>query len=188
MLVLELWDEDGVRRIDHQRSKPRLTSRSSDRTRMDPTSKPSNPNGWKTACVDQLERIRGSGTFGFVEQDGRGGGHHGTVHDFHQWSEDGETVADRLHVDGVLTGDAEGTFGIVRDIEATLDAESASGVIHGASSIRKNGSTSLASTVAPSSIQALVPTTTNGPMTWWTSTATTAPSADQQSGLTGRGR
>ena len=134
VLVLELWDEDGVRRIDHQQIEATADfTLIEDGTRMDLDLEAfQSLQRWEDGVrVDQLERIRGSGTFGFVEQDENATvAINGTVHDFHQWSEDGETVADRLHVDGVLTGDAEGTFGIVRDIEATLDAENASGVLH----------------------------------------------------------
>ena len=134
VLVLELWDEDGVRRIDHQQIEATADfTLIEDGTRMDLDLEAfQSLQRWEDGVrVDQLERIRGSGTFGFVEQDENATvAINGTVHDFHQWSEDGETVADRLHVDGVLTGDAEGTFGIVRDIETTLDAENASGVVH----------------------------------------------------------
>ena len=134
VLVLELWDENGVRRLDHQQFEATADfTLIEDGTRMDLDLEAfQSLQRWEDGVrVDQLERIRGSGTFGFVEQDENATvAINGTVHDFHQWSEDGETVADRLHVDGVLTGDAEGTFGIVRDIEATLDAENATGVMH----------------------------------------------------------
>lgn len=134
VLVLELWDEDGVRRLDHQQIEAVADfTLIEDGTRMDLDLEAfQSLQRWEDGVrVNQLDRIRGSGTFGFVEQDENTSvAINGTVHDFHQWSEDGETVADRLHVDGVLTGDAEGTFGIVRDIDATLDAENASGVSH----------------------------------------------------------
>ena len=134
VLVLELWDENGVRRLDHQQFEATADfTLIEDGTRMDLDLEAfQSLQRWEDGVrVDQLERIRGSGTFGFVEQDENATvAINGTVHDFHQWSEDGEIVADRLHVDGVLTGDAEGTFGIVRDIEATLDAENATGVMH----------------------------------------------------------
>lgn len=134
VLVLELWDENGVRRLDHQQIEAVAAfTLIDDGTRMDLDLEAfQSLQRWEDGVrVDQLERIRGSGTFGFVEQDENSSvAINGTVHDFHQWSEDGEVVADRLHVDGVLTGDAEGTFGIVRDIEATVDAENASGVSH----------------------------------------------------------
>ena len=134
VLVLELWDEDGVRRLDHQQIEAVAEfTLIEDGTRMDLDLEAfQSLQRWEDGVrVNQLERIRGSGTFGFVEQDENTSVViNGTVHDFHQWSEDGETVADRLHVDGVLSGDAEGTFGIVRDIDATVDAENASGVSH----------------------------------------------------------
>jgi len=134
VLVLELWDEDGVRRLDHQQIEAVADfTLIEDGTRMDLDLEAfQSLQRWEDGVrVDQLERIRGSGTFGFVEQDENTTvAINGTVHDFHQWSEDGEVLADRLHVDGVLTGDAEGTFGIVRDIEATVDADNATGVSH----------------------------------------------------------
>ena len=43
----------------------------------------------------------------------------GTIHDLHWLTEDGLTVTDDLHMDGVITGDAQGSFGIVRTIEET---------------------------------------------------------------------
>ncbi|MDB2570694.1 hypothetical protein N9X79_00860, partial [Euryarchaeota archaeon] len=60
----------------------------------------------------------GQGTFGLNDEDENASiTINGTIHDFHVLTEDGLTVIDDLHMDGTITGDAQGTFGIVRTIE-----------------------------------------------------------------------
>ena len=53
----------------------------------------------------------------------------GTIIDFHTLIEDGTTLTDDLHIDGIITGDAQGSFGIVRTIEATGDQANATGLV-----------------------------------------------------------
>ena len=53
----------------------------------------------------------------------------GTIHDFHQEQEDGMVIVDDLHVDGVITGDAQGTFGVVRTIEDTTTQANETGTM-----------------------------------------------------------
>ena len=43
----------------------------------------------------------------------------GTVYTFHNRVEDGITMVDDIHVDGTLSGDVQGTFGVVQSIEQT---------------------------------------------------------------------
>ena len=74
-------------------------------------------NGVRT---EQLEELYGTGTFGFSDQDENASLQvNGTILDLHTKVEDGVTTIDDLHVDGVLTGDVQGSFGVVRGIETT---------------------------------------------------------------------
>ncbi|MGB2267234.1 MAG: choice-of-anchor X domain-containing protein [Candidatus Poseidoniaceae archaeon] len=70
--------------------------------------------------VDQLDLIRGDGTFGFTDQEENASMVvNGTVYNFHTRVEDGITLIDDIHVDGTLSGDVQGTFGVVQTIEQT---------------------------------------------------------------------
>ena len=70
--------------------------------------------------VDQLDLIRGDGTFGFTDQEENASMVvNGTVYNFHTRVEDGLTLVDDVHVDGTLSGDVQGTFGVVQTIEQT---------------------------------------------------------------------
>ena len=78
--------------------------------------------------VVHLNELYGGGTFGYTEQDENATARvNGTIYDFHQKLENGTTLIDDLHVDGTLTGDVQGTFGIVRGIETSGDQANASG-------------------------------------------------------------
>ena len=70
--------------------------------------------------TEHLEELYGSGTFGFADQDENTSVQvNGSILDLHTKIENGTTVIDDLHVDGVLTGDVQGSFGVVRAIETT---------------------------------------------------------------------
>ena len=70
--------------------------------------------------VDQLNVVRGDGTFGFEDQEENASMVvNGTVYTFHNRVEDGITMVDNIHVDGTLSGDVQGTFGVVQSIEQT---------------------------------------------------------------------
>ena len=70
--------------------------------------------------VDQLDLIRGDGTFGFTDQEENSSMVvNGTVYNFHTRVENGITLIDDVHVDGTLSGDVQGTFGVVQTIEQT---------------------------------------------------------------------
>ena len=74
-------------------------------------------NGVRT---EHLEELYGGGTFGFADaEDNASVQVNGTILDLHTKIENGTTVIDDLHVDGVLTGDVQGSFGVVRAIETT---------------------------------------------------------------------
>ena len=70
--------------------------------------------------MDQLNLVRGDGTFGFEdEEENSTMVVNGTVYTFHNRVEDGITLIDDVHVDGTLSGDVQGTFGVVQTIEQT---------------------------------------------------------------------
>ena len=70
--------------------------------------------------TEHLEELYGGGTFGFADAEENASVQvNGTILDLHTKIENGTTVIDDLHVDGVLTGDVQGSFGVVRAIETT---------------------------------------------------------------------
>ena len=70
----------------------------------------------------------GGGTFGFADQDENASVQvNGTILDLHTKIENGTTLIDDLHVDGTLTGDVQGSFGVVRSIETTGEQANATG-------------------------------------------------------------
>lgn len=79
--------------------------------------------------IEHIEKIDGSGTFGFVDSDENASMMvNGTVFSFVQWIEDGVYIGDSILVDGTLSGDVQGTFGLVRDIEETTTQANYTGV------------------------------------------------------------
>ena len=87
--------------------------------------------------TDQYSRIFGSGQFDFVASDDSPYIEvNGTIPLIHFQSEGGETVSDTLIVDGTYDGDAEGTFGLVRQIVESGVFENATGAPFEADKIR----------------------------------------------------
>ena len=79
--------------------------------------------------IDHVEKLDGSGTFGFVDSEENASMMvNGTVYSFVQWIEDGVYIGDSILVDGTLSGDVQGTFGVVRDIEETTTQANYTGV------------------------------------------------------------
>ena len=76
---------------------------------------------WENGVRTQhLEELYGDGTFGFTDQEDNASLQvNGTILDLHTKLENGTTLIDDLHIDGTLTGDVQGTFGVVRGIETT---------------------------------------------------------------------
>ena len=67
---------------------------------------------------EQYYEVDGDGTFGFTEDEENASVViDGTVIDYHNKIENGIWQIDDLHVDGTISGDASGTFGVVREIE-----------------------------------------------------------------------
>ncbi len=123
LLLIETWDSDGVRRLSHTQFEATadLVMEDND-TRMDISLNTfESLERWEDGVrVDQLNKMIGGGTFGFSNNDENASVQiNGTIHDFHQEQEDGYVTVDDIHVDGILTGDAQGTFGVVRTIEDT---------------------------------------------------------------------
>ena len=76
---------------------------------------------WEDGVRTQhLEELYGAGTFGFADEEENASLQvNGTILDLHTKLENGTTLIDDLHVDGTLSGDVQGTFGVVRTIEDT---------------------------------------------------------------------
>jgi hypothetical protein len=120
---LETWDENGVRKLYDQRFEAIAQMVViDDGTRLDIdietfTSGEQWIDGVRTY---QTEELVGSGTFGFAESDNESSVIiNGTIYDFHSLIEQGITITDDIHIDGDITGDVQGTFGVVRGIELT---------------------------------------------------------------------
>ncbi len=81
--------------------------------------------------TQHLEELYGDGTFGFTDQEENASLQvNGTILDLHTKLENGTTLIDDLHVDGILTGDVQGTFGVLRGIETTGMQVNSSGQEH----------------------------------------------------------
>jgi hypothetical protein len=133
VLLIETWDSDGVRRLSHTQFEATadLVMEDND-TRMDiKLNTFESLERWEDGVrVDHLSKMIGEGTFGFSGDDENASVQiNGTIHDFHQEQEDGMVTVDDLHVDGIITGDAQGTFGVVRTIEDTTTQANETGTI-----------------------------------------------------------
>ena len=133
VLLIETWDSDGIRKLSHTQFEATadLIMENND-TRMDISLNTfESLERWEDGVrVDQLSKMIGGGTFGFSDSDENASVQiNGTIHDFHQEQEDGMVTVDDLHVDGVLTGDAQGTFGVVRTIEDTTTQANETGTM-----------------------------------------------------------
>ena len=123
LLLLETTDVDGVRVLQHTQIEATADMVLSDEgsefnLQLDQFE---TLERWENGVrVDQLDLIRGDGTFGFTDQEENSSMVvNGTVYNFHTRVEDGITLIDDVHVDGTLSGDVQGTFGVVQTIEQT---------------------------------------------------------------------
>ena len=123
LLLLETTDVDGVRVLQHTQIEATADMLLSDEgsefnLQLDQFE---TLERWENGVrVDQLDLIRGDGTFGFTDQEENSSMVvNGTVYNFHTRIEDGITLIDDVHVDGTLSGDVQGTFGVVQTIEQT---------------------------------------------------------------------
>ena len=133
VLYIETWDENGVRRLDHTQFEALANMiLEDDETRIDiDLDGLTALERWVDGVrVDHKEEFVGSGTFGFGESDENSSIQvNGTIIDFHTLVEDGITLTDDMHVDGVITGDAQGSFGMLRTIEETGEQANATGQV-----------------------------------------------------------
>jgi hypothetical protein len=123
LLLLETIDIDGVRVLEHTQIEATadmlLTDDGSEfNLELDQFE---TLERWENGVrVDHLVLTRGDGTFGFEdEEENSSMVINGTVHTFHNRVEDGITLIDDVHVDGTLSGDVQGTFGVLQTIEET---------------------------------------------------------------------
>ncbi len=78
--------------------------------------------------IGQRESIRGDGTFGFKSDDEDGDVTiNGTVYDLRDTSVDGLKTDQYFHLDGTFTGDVDGTFGAITNIETSGDWQNHNG-------------------------------------------------------------
>lgn len=133
VFFLETWDENGVRRLQHTQ----FEALADMLLYEDDFQMEVSLDGltvlerWEDGVrTDQKNEFVGQGTFGLNEEDENSSIMiNGTIHELHWLTEDGITVKDNLHMDGVITGDAQGTFGIVRAIEETGNQANATQVV-----------------------------------------------------------
>ena len=132
VFYLETWDENGVRRFYDQRFEAIANMIIIDEgTRLDIDVNTLNAGEtWNDGVrTNQIEEFVGSGTFGFSESDNESSVNvNGTIYQFHTKSEQGITLVDDIHIDGVITGDVQGDFGVVRGIELTGMQANATGI------------------------------------------------------------
>ncbi len=131
VLLIETWDSNGTRRLSHTQFEATadLIVENND-SRMDISlDEFESLERWEDGIrVDQQNKMVGHGTFGFSGDDENASVQiNGTIYDFHQEQEDGIVIVDDLHVDGIITGDAQGNFGVVRTIEDSMVQENETG-------------------------------------------------------------
>ncbi len=140
LLYFEIWDEDGFRRLQDIQVEANATVRLS--AGVEDFSFGLDElilrEKWEEGVrTDQYTRIYGSGQFDFIASEENPFIEvNGTIPVLHFQSEGGETVADTIFVDGTYDGDAEGTFGLVREIIESGVFENASGAPFEADKIR----------------------------------------------------
>ena len=132
VFYLETWDENGVRRFYDQRFEAiadMIIIDDGSRLDIDVNTLNSGETWNDGVRTSQIEEVVGSGTFGFSESDNESSVNvNGTIYQFHTKSEQGITLVDDIHIDGVITGDVQGDFGVVRGIELTGMQANATGI------------------------------------------------------------
>ena len=133
VLLIETWDSNGTRRLSHTQfdATADLIVENND-TRMDISLDSfESLERWEDGVrVGHLNKMIGHGTFGFSGNDENASVQiNGTIHDFHQEQEAGMVTVDDLHIDGIITGDAQGNFGVVRTIEDTTSQANDTGAL-----------------------------------------------------------
>ena len=133
LFYLETWDEDGIRRLSDQRIEATAEMIVIDEeSRLDINLQEFESSArWEDGIrVFHIEELVGSGTFGFAESENESSVVvNGTIYDFHTLIEAGTTMIDDVHIDGTISGDVQGDFGILRGIEETGNHANATGVM-----------------------------------------------------------
>lgn len=131
VFFFEYTDVDGVRVLQHTQFEAMADFVLIDEdTRLDVSLDGfTSINRWEEGVRTQhLEELYGQGTFGFLGEDENASVQiNGTILDFHNKLENGTTLIDDMHVDGTITGDVQGDFGVVRGIETTGMQRNATG-------------------------------------------------------------
>ncbi len=132
VFYFETWDENGVRRYYDQRFEAiaqMIILDEGTRLDIDLNTLNSEETWVEGIRTNQLDEFVGSGTFGFSESDNESSiDVNGTIYQFHTKTEQGITMIDEVHIDGDITGDVQGDFGVVRGIEVTGVQANATGV------------------------------------------------------------
>ena len=140
LLYFEIWDEDGFRRLQDIQVEANASARVSavgEAFSFELDELIFREKWEEGVRTDQYSRIFGSGQFDFIaSEDSPYIEANGTIPLIHFQSEGGETVADTLIVDGTYDGDAEGSFGLVRQIVESGVYENATGALFEADKIR----------------------------------------------------
>ncbi len=140
LLYFETWDEDGFRRLQDIQVEANASARISSigESFSFELDELIFREKWEEGVrTDQYSRIFGSGQFDFIaSEDSPYIEVNGTIPLIHIQSEGGETVSDTIIVDGTYDGDAEGSFGLVRQIVESGVYENATGTPFEADKIR----------------------------------------------------
>ncbi len=123
VFLFETWDENGVRKLSHNQIEALGDFIIiDDGFRMDISLDGMEIlERWEDGVRTQhRENIRGHGTFGAEDQDDNATMViNGTIFNLETDVVNGQTVTDDIHIDGTLSGDVQGTFGIVKGIETS---------------------------------------------------------------------
>ncbi|HIF89956.1 MAG TPA: hypothetical protein EYQ58_00105 [Candidatus Poseidoniales archaeon] len=123
VFLFETWDENGVRKLSHNQIEALGDFIIiDDGFRMDISLDGMEIlERWEDGIRTQhRENIRGHGTFGAEDQDDNATMViNGTIFNLETDVVNGQTVTDDIHIDGTLSGDVQGTFGIVKGIETS---------------------------------------------------------------------
>lgn len=119
LFYYETWDEDGIRRLQDTQLEANVSVRingfgESFSFELDDFM---TSEKWEDGIREyQFMKMSGAGDFNFLASESPYIEVNGTIPIIHVESLGGETVSDTIIVDGTYTGDAEGSFGLVREI------------------------------------------------------------------------
>ena len=119
LFYYETWDENGIRRLQDTQVEANVSVRigtfgESFSFELDDFM---TSEKWEDGIREyQFMKMSGAGNFDFIASDSPYIEVNGTIPIIHMESLGGETLVDTIVVDGTYSGDAEGSFGLVRDI------------------------------------------------------------------------